>query len=104
MSVVGILIALGLLIWLAYRGWSILLLAPLCALIPALLAGQPLLASWTQTFMSNAAGFVAQFRSQRFALRRVAIDFEALAFHLLFQFLYLAAEGAVLFVQFSMDG
>jgi hypothetical protein len=32
MSVVGILIALGLLVWLAYRGWSILLLAPLCAL------------------------------------------------------------------------
>ena len=24
-------------------------------------AGQPLLANWTQTFMSNAAGFVAQF-------------------------------------------
>ena len=39
MSVVGILIALGLLVWLAYRGWSILLLAPLCALIAALLAG-----------------------------------------------------------------
>src|SRR5271167_4426446 len=61
MSIVGILIALGLLVWLAYRGWSILLLAPLCALIAALLAGQPLLANWTQTFMSNAAGFVAQF-------------------------------------------
>ena len=61
MSVVGILIALGLLVWLAYRGWSILLLAPLCALIAALLAGQPLLANWTQTFMRNAAGFVAQF-------------------------------------------
>ena len=61
MSVVGILIALGLLVWLAYRGWSILLLAPLCALIAAFLAGQPLLANWTQTFMSNAAGFVAQF-------------------------------------------
>ena len=61
MSVVGILIALGLLVWLAYRGWSILLLAPLCALIAALLARQPLLANWTQTFMSNAAGFVAQF-------------------------------------------
>jgi H+/gluconate symporter-like permease len=61
MSVVGILIALGLLVWLAYRGWSILLLAPLCALIAALLAGQPLLANWTQTFMGNAAGFVAQF-------------------------------------------
>ncbi|MCP4619027.1 MAG: GntP family permease [Bradyrhizobium sp.] len=61
MSVVGILIGLGLLVWLAYRGWSILLLAPLCALIAALLAGQPLLANWTQTFMSSAAGFVAQF-------------------------------------------
>jgi H+/gluconate symporter-like permease len=61
MGVVGILIGLGALVWLAYRGWTILLLAPLCALIAALLAGQPLLANWTQTFMSNAAGFVAQF-------------------------------------------
>ena len=61
MSIVGILIALGLLVWLAYRGWSILLLAPLCALVAALMAGQPLLANWTQTFMGNAAGFVAQF-------------------------------------------
>jgi H+/gluconate symporter-like permease len=32
-----------------------------CALIAALPAGQPLLANWTQTFMSNAAGFVARF-------------------------------------------
>jgi len=61
MSVFGILIALGLLVWLAYRGWSILLLAPLSALIAALLAGQLLLANRTQTFMSNAAGFVGQF-------------------------------------------
>jgi hypothetical protein len=52
MSVIGILIALGLLVWLAYRGCSILVLAPLCAPIAALLA------SWTQIFMSNAAGFV----------------------------------------------
>src|ERR1700726_1304511 len=41
----------------SYRGWSILL----CALIAALLAGQLLLANRTQTFMSNAAGFVGQF-------------------------------------------
>lgn len=61
MGVAGILIGLAVLVWLAYRGWTILLLAPLCALIAALLAGQPLLANWTQTFMSNAAGFVAQF-------------------------------------------
>jgi hypothetical protein len=33
MRVVGILIALELLVWFAYWGWSILLLTPLCALI-----------------------------------------------------------------------
>ena len=57
----GVLLALGLLVFLAYRGWSILLLAPICALIAALVAGQPLLASWTQTFMRGAADFIAQF-------------------------------------------
>jgi H+/gluconate symporter-like permease len=61
MGMLGILVALGVLIWLAYRGWSVLLLAPICALIAAQVAGEPLLASWTQTFMVNAAGFVAQF-------------------------------------------
>ena len=60
-SLLSIVATLGLLIWLAYRGWSILLLAPLCALLAALLSGQPLLAHWTQTFMGSAAGFVAQF-------------------------------------------
>jgi len=36
------------LVRLAYRRWSILLLAPLCALIAALLTGQPVLANWTR--------------------------------------------------------
>jgi len=57
----GILTGLGLLIWLAYRGWSVLLLAPLAAMVTALFAREPLLAHWTQTFMSSAAGFLAQF-------------------------------------------
>ena len=61
MGLLGILIALGLLIWLAYRGWSVLLLAPAAAILAAALAGQPLLAHWTQTFMESAARFVAQF-------------------------------------------
>ncbi|MGO4326060.1 MULTISPECIES: GntP family permease [unclassified Cupriavidus] len=61
MGLAGILFALGLLIWLAYRGWSILLLAPAAALLAAATAGEPLLAHWTQTFMANAAGFFAQF-------------------------------------------
>ncbi|MGO9674092.1 MAG: GntP family permease [Methylocella sp.] len=61
MGLLGILVALGLLIWLAYRGWSILLLAPAAAILAALLAGEPALAHWTQTFMRSAAQFVMQF-------------------------------------------
>jgi H+/gluconate symporter-like permease len=61
MGLFGILLGLGLLVWLAYRGWSILLLAPGAALIAAAFAGGPLLAYWTQTFMDSASRFVAQF-------------------------------------------
>ena len=61
MGLIGIVVALGLLIWLAYKGWSVLLLAPAAALIAAAAAGEPLLAHWTQTFMRSAAQFVAQF-------------------------------------------
>jgi H+/gluconate symporter-like permease len=61
MGLTGILLALALLIGLAYRGWSVLLLAPLAALVAAAFASEPLLAHWTQTFMFSAARFVAQF-------------------------------------------
>lgn len=61
MSLLGILLGLALLIWLSYRGWSALVLAPAAALVAALGAREPLLAHWTQTFMVAAAGFVAQF-------------------------------------------
>ncbi|HQR53237.1 MAG TPA: GntP family permease [Burkholderiales bacterium] len=60
-GLIGILVALGVLIWLSFRGWSVLILAPGAALIAALAAGEPLLAHWTQTFMRAAAGFIAQF-------------------------------------------
>lgn len=61
MGLLGILCALGLLVWLAFRGWSVLLLAPAAALIAAFFSGEPLLAHWTQTFMGSAAQFLAQF-------------------------------------------
>lgn len=61
MGLLGIVAALAVLVWLAYRGWSVLLLAPISALIAAAFSGEPLLAHWTQTFMGSAAGFVAQF-------------------------------------------
>jgi H+/gluconate symporter-like permease len=60
-GLLGIVLALGLLIWLAYKGWSVLLLAPAAALVAAAVAREPLLAHWTQTFMGSAAQFVAQF-------------------------------------------
>lgn len=61
MGLLGILAALALLIGLAYRGWSVLLLAPVAAMVAAAAAGEPLLAHWTLTFMQGAAGFLAQF-------------------------------------------
>src|SRR6516162_10095760 len=61
MGLIGILLGLALLIWLALRGWSVLLLAPAAALLAAAFALEPLLANWTQTFMGSAATFLAQF-------------------------------------------
>jgi H+/gluconate symporter-like permease len=61
MGLLGILVGLAGLIYFAFRGSSILILAPIAGLIAAAFSGQPLLASWTQIFMSNAAEFIAQF-------------------------------------------
>lgn len=60
MGLLAILISLALLMWLAYRGWSVLLLAPAAALLTALLSGEALLPNWTTTFMGGAGGFVVR--------------------------------------------
>jgi len=60
-GLLGILVGLGVLVWLSYRGWSVLVLAPVAAVIVALSAREPLLANWTVTFMGSAAGFILQF-------------------------------------------
>jgi H+/gluconate symporter-like permease len=61
-SILGILLALVLLMALAYRGVSVLLLAPLMALLAAALSPEaPLLASYTQVFMPALGGFVIAF-------------------------------------------
>jgi len=55
----GVLIALGLLIFLAYRGVSVLILGPVMALVAVVLSGGvPLLASYTQIFMPAAGQFI----------------------------------------------
>lgn len=61
MGLLGILLGLALLVWLSYRGYSVLLLAPVAAAVAAVFSGEPVLAHWTITFMGSAAGFVAQF-------------------------------------------
>jgi H+/gluconate symporter-like permease len=61
LGLVGILLGLGVLVWLSFRGWSVLVLAPVAAMIAAAAAQEPLLANWTITFMGAAAGFILQF-------------------------------------------
>jgi len=61
MGLAGILLGLGGLVWLSFRGWSVLVLAPAAALVAAAAAGEPLLANWTITFMGAASGFILQF-------------------------------------------
>jgi len=61
MGLLGILLGLAVLVGLSFRSWTVLVLAPLAAMVAAAFAGDPLLAHWTQTFMGAAAGFVAQF-------------------------------------------
>ncbi|MCG5233808.1 GntP family permease [Xanthobacter oligotrophicus] len=61
MGLVGILLSLGLLIFLAFRGFSLLLAAPIAAMLAAAFSGEPLLAKWTLTFMRGTGGFVINF-------------------------------------------
>ncbi len=61
-SIAGIVLALVLLMALAWRGMSVLLLAPLMALLAVLFSPDtPLLASYTQVFMKALGGFVVAF-------------------------------------------
>jgi H+/gluconate symporter-like permease len=59
---VSILVSLALLIYLAYRGYSVLVLAPLLALLAVLLGGDTrLLAMYTQVFMTGLGGFLVKY-------------------------------------------
>ena len=60
-GLLGVLLALGLLIWLAFRGISVLILGPVMALLAAAFSLQPGLATYTQVFMPAAGGFIISF-------------------------------------------
>lgn len=53
----GIIIALVLLMFLAYRGMSILWIAPICAAVVALTGGLDLLVAYTENYMTGFVGF-----------------------------------------------
>lgn len=63
LSIIGIFISLVLLITLAYRGISVIILAPVLALLAALFSGggSQLLAVYTQVFMYGVLGFVVKY-------------------------------------------
>ncbi|TGN61012.1 GntP family permease [Paracoccus liaowanqingii] len=59
MGLLGIFLSLILLMYLAYRGITVLILAPLLSLMAvALSGGLPLLATYTQVFMGSLGGYV----------------------------------------------
>ena len=52
-ELLGILMVLGLLIFLAFRGFTLLLAAPAAAIVAAAFSGEPVLAKWTLTLMGG---------------------------------------------------
>lgn len=61
LGLIGILVSLALLITLAYRGVTIVLAAPICALVALLFSGAPILANYTEVFMPALANFIGRY-------------------------------------------
>ncbi|MFT9497555.1 GntP family permease [Anaerosolibacter sp.] len=60
--VLGIILSLALLTYIAYRGYSVILFAPVCALLAAVLTkGVPLLPTYSEVFMGKAMGFAKSY-------------------------------------------
>lgn len=61
MEVIGILLSLFLLMFFAYRGFSVILFAPVFALLAASLSGLSLMPAYTELFMAKAVTYVKSF-------------------------------------------
>jgi H+/gluconate symporter-like permease len=63
LGVIGIIVSLGLLMFLAYRGINVLVLAPIMALLAVLIGGDAhlLLPTYTQVFMKELGGYLLRF-------------------------------------------
>lgn len=60
-EVFAIFLSLGLLMFVAYRGFPVIVFAPIFTLLAVILSGLALLPSYTETFMVNAANYVKNF-------------------------------------------
>lgn len=61
MEIIGILLSLFLLMFFAYRGFSVILFAPVFALLAASLQGFAVLPSYTELFMAKAVTYIKSF-------------------------------------------
>lgn len=61
METVGILLSLLLLMYIAYRGYSVILFAPILALLAASLQGLPIMPTYTELYMEKAVGYIKLF-------------------------------------------
>ncbi len=60
-GVFGIVLSLCLLMYLAYRGITVLILAPILALVAAMFSDMPIMATFTHVFMPNLANYLKLF-------------------------------------------
>lgn len=60
-EVFSIILSLGLLMFFAYRGYPVIIFAPIFTLLAVAMSGIALLPSYTETFMVNAANYVKSF-------------------------------------------
>ena len=61
-DILAVLVALGLLMYFAFRGITLILLAPTMALLAVVMTGGlPILAAYTQVFMTNTGDFIIAF-------------------------------------------
>lgn len=61
MEILAIFISLSLLMYFAYRGFSVILFAPVFAVLAGLLSGLPVLPTYTEVFMPKTVVFVKNF-------------------------------------------
>ncbi len=61
MEIAGIILSLFLLMFMAYRGFSVILFAPVFALLAAAFQGLPVMPSYTELFMVKAVAYIKSF-------------------------------------------